>query len=99
MTQTEFTTMVAQRAKHEKSLAALKSGDYATWKTLNTDNQLLTTIDTETKFKKFQEIESYREKINELGTELGIESGRGEGIDMGMGNGNDKMEMERGMGK
>lgn len=72
ITQDQFTTMIAQRANQEKSLAALKSGDYATWKTLNKDMPLLSKIDTEAKFKKLQELETYREKMHTLRTELGL---------------------------
>lgn len=83
ITQDQFTTMIAQRANQEKSLAALKSGDYATWKTLNKDMPLLSKIDTEAKFKKLQELETYREKMNNIGTELGLAWPQSQGLWMG----------------
>jgi hypothetical protein len=84
MTQEQFTKIATERANQEKSLAALKSGDYATWKTLNKDNPLLSKIDTEAKFQKLQEIETYREKINALNKDLGLGELKGEGDGLGM---------------
>jgi len=69
-TQEQFTTMATERATQEKSLTALKSGDYITWKTLNKDNPLLSKIDTQTKFQKLQEIELYGEKIAAINKDL-----------------------------
>lgn len=83
MTKEQFTTMVNKRATQEKSLAALKDGDYTTWKTLNAGNQILTKIDTEAKFKLFQEIQTYREKISTIHTQLGLGNAQGEGMGMG----------------
>jgi len=39
---------------------------------LNEGNPILTKIDTEAKFQKLQEIETYREKIDALNTDLGL---------------------------
>lgn len=96
ITQDQFTTMIAQRATQEKSLAALKSGDYATWKTINKDMPLLSKIDTEAKFKKLQELETYREKMDTIRTELGLEWPQWEGMWMG---GNMKWMMGKWNGK
>ena len=76
MTKDEFTKMATERATQEKIKTALINGDYITWKTLSKGNPILEKVTTEAKFKTLQEIESYKEKINELSTELGIESGK-----------------------
>jgi hypothetical protein len=73
ITQDQFNAIIAERANQKKSLVALKSGDYATWKTLNVNNPILTKIDTQAKFKKLIELESYREKMDTIRTELGLE--------------------------
>jgi len=82
MTKEQFTTIVTKKATQEKSLAALKNGDYATWKTLNAGSQILTKIDTEAKFKTFQEMHTYREKISTLRAQLGLGNAQGEGMGM-----------------
>ena len=84
MTKDQFTTMVVEMAKQAKIKTALLSWDYATWKTLNEGNPILTKIDTEVKFQKLQEIETYREKIDALNTDLGLGELKGEGNGMGM---------------
>ena len=77
ITQDQFNEMIAVKAQmdalHSKITAALKSGDYATWKTLNKDTPILTKIDTEAKFLKLAEMEGYREKMDAIRTELGLQ--------------------------
>ena len=73
MTKEQFTTMVTKRATQEKSLTALKNGDYDTWKSLSKDNSMLSKIDTEAKFKQFQEMHTYREKARAIGETLGLQ--------------------------
>ena len=98
ITQDQFNEMIAAKAEidtlHKKITEALKSGDYASWKALNKDTPLLSKIDTEAKFKKLQEMESYREKMDTLRTELGLEWPQ-DGMWMGMG----KWGREMGQGK
>lgn len=99
MTKDEFAKMVTERATQEKIKTALLNWEYTTWKTLNKGNPILEKITTEAKFKTLQEIESYKEKINELSTELGIEAGKDKWLFMGMGDGHREMGMGRWMGK
>ncbi|MEI6775203.1 MAG: hypothetical protein WCL18_10980 [bacterium] len=77
VTQDQFNEMIAVKtemdALHKKITEALKNGDYATWKILNKDTPLLSKIDTEAKFQKLAELESYREKMDAIRTELGLE--------------------------
>jgi ribosomal protein S20 len=77
ITQDQFTEMIAVKSEmdtlHKKITAALKAGDYTAWKALNKDTPLLSKIDTEAKFKKLIELESYREKMDTIRTELGLE--------------------------
>lgn len=77
ITQDQFNEMIAAKAEmdalHKKVNDALKAGDYATWKALNKDTPLLNRIDTEAKFKKLAEMESYREKIETIRMQLGLE--------------------------
>lgn len=87
ITQDQFNEMIAVKAEmdalHAKITAALKAGDYTTWKALNKDTPLLSRIDTEAKFKKLIELESYREKMDTIRTELGLEWLQWEGMEMG----------------
>ncbi len=78
MTQDQFTKIVSERAKQQQSLTALKNWDYASWVALNSGNSILSKIDTEAKFQKLQEIETYREKITSLNTDLGLGELKGE---------------------
>ncbi len=82
ITKDQFTQMIAKQAIQQKSLDALKNGDYATWQSLNKGNPILTKIDTEAKFQQFQQLETYREKMNALSTQLGIGWPKGEGMGM-----------------
>ncbi|MCX6823601.1 MAG: hypothetical protein NT085_00535 [candidate division SR1 bacterium] len=104
ITQDQFNEMIAVKtqmdALHQKISAALKAGDYAAWKQLNKDTPILTKIDTEAKFKKLAELETYREKIDVISTDLGIGELKGDDehgdklgmwFDMGKG-------MEKGLG-
>jgi len=84
ITQDQFNEMIAVKAKmdalHSKITAALKAGDYTAWKALNKDTPILSKIDTEAKFKKLAEMETYREKMDTIRTELGLQwSGMGQG--------------------
>lgn len=76
ITQDQFNEMIAVKtemdALHKKITAALKAGDYTAWKALNKDTPILTKIDTEAKFKKLAEMETYREKIDTIATEIGL---------------------------
>ena len=86
VTQDQFNEMIAVKtemdALHKKITEALKNGDYATWKILNKDTPLLSKIDTEAKFQKLAELESYREKMDAIRTELGLEWPQWEGMGM-----------------
>jgi len=77
ITQDQFNEMIAVKSEmdafHQKVTEALKNGDYAAWKTLNKDTPLASKIDTEAKFAKLQEMETYREKMDTIRTELGLE--------------------------
>ena len=77
ITQDQFNEMIAAKAEmdtlHKNISTALKNGDYAAWKKLNEGTPILSKIDTEAKFKKLQEMETYREKMDTLRTELGLE--------------------------
>ncbi len=84
LTKDQFTAMATEKAHQQKILDALKNGDYATWKTLNTDNPILKKIDTEAKFKKLQEMESYKEKMDTLSKELGLQGQMKGGMRWGM---------------
>lgn len=85
ITQDQFNEMIAVKAKmdalHKKNTEALKNGNYAAWKALNKDTPILTKIDTEAKFKKLAEMETYREKMDTIRTELWLEwPGMGQGL-------------------
>lgn len=88
ITQDQFNEMIAVKTEmdvlHTKITAALKAGDYTAWKALNKDTPLVSKIDTEAKFKKLIELESYREKMDAIRTELGLEWPQWEGMWMGM---------------
>jgi len=88
ITQDQFNEMIAVKtemdALHKKITAALKAGDYTAWKALNKDTPILTKIDTEAKFKKLAEMETYREKMDTIATEIGLPWPQGEGMGMWM---------------
>lgn len=83
-TQAEFNAMVVRRATQQEIQTALTNGDYATWKTLNKDNAILETINTEAKFKQLQEMHTYQEKARTIGESLGLKWPQWEGLWMGM---------------
>lgn len=103
ITQDQFNEMIAVKSEmdtfHKKVTEALKNGDYATWKVLNKDTPLSGKIDTEAKFKKLQEMETYREKMDTIRTELGLEwpGNDGQGMGIGFGMGNKEWHMKKGM--
>lgn len=81
ITQEQFNEMITKRAEIDAKRAqkdtlkskiqeAIKNWDFETWKTLNKDMPILKYIDTQAKFNKLQEIESYREKIQNIAQEL-----------------------------
>lgn len=81
MTETQFKEMLTKRAEMDAKRAekdalrtkiqeAIKNWDFAAWKTLNKDMPIVKYIDTEAKFTKLQEMESYREKIEGIAKEL-----------------------------
>ncbi|MEI6672191.1 MAG: hypothetical protein WCL02_02260 [bacterium] len=76
ITQDQFNEMIAAKTEmdtlHKNINEAIKNGDYATWKKLNADKPIVSKIDTEAKFKKLQEMETYKEKMETLRTELGL---------------------------
>lgn len=59
-----------KQAEREKIQEAIKNWDFETRKELNTDKRILNYINTEEKFKKLQEMETYREKIRSIAEEL-----------------------------
>ena len=73
ITNNQFTAMAAQKANQQKILDALKNGDYVTWKTLNVNNPILNKINTEAKFTQFQQMETYKEKMDAISAELGLQ--------------------------
>lgn len=94
-TEAEFTEMLTRKATQEKIKTALENWDYATWKTLSVGHPILTTIDTEAKFKKLQEMHMYQEKARSIAEELGLPWPKWEGMGMGMW----MKEWPKGMGK
>jgi len=81
MTQDQFNTMLTKKAEMDTKRAekealkievqeSIKNWDFATRKTLNADKPILKYIDTEAKFTKLQEMESYREKIQTIVKDL-----------------------------
>lgn len=83
MTNAQFTKRATAQAHKKQSDDALRNGDYASWKSLNANTPLLKKIDTEAKFKKLQEMQSYKEKMSALRTEMGI--GKWKGMKRGNG--------------
>jgi hypothetical protein len=71
---TKKTEMDQKRAEKDalrtKIQEAIKGWDFETRKTLNKDMPMLKYIDTEAKFTKLQEMESYREKIETIAKDL-----------------------------
>ena len=87
MTQDQFNTMLTKKAEMDQKRAekdairtkvqeAIKNWDFATRKTLNADKPILKYIDTEAKFTKLQEMETYREKIQTIAKELWLPQGK-----------------------
>ncbi len=81
ITETQFKEMIAKRTEMETKRAqketeknkiqeAIKNWDFDTRKKLNTNKPILNYIDTQAKFTKLQEIQSYREKIQNIAQEL-----------------------------
>jgi len=81
LTETQFNTMLTKKVEMNKKRAekdsirlkiqeAIKNWDFTTRKTLNTDMPILKYIDTEAKFAKLQEMETYRNKIETIAKEL-----------------------------
>ena len=81
MTETQFKEMLTKKTEMDQKRAekdalrtkiqeAIKGWDFETRKTLNKDMPMLKYIDTEAKFTKLQEMESYREKIETIAKDL-----------------------------
>lgn len=81
MTETQFTTMLTNRAEMDQKRAekdalktkiqeAVKNWDFTTRKSLNKDMPILNYINTQEKFTKLQEMETYRTKIESISKEL-----------------------------
>lgn len=81
MTEEQFNTMLTKKTEMDserterdalrtKIEEAIKNWNFSTRKTLNKNNPILDKIDTQEKFEKLQEIESYKSKIDTLSTEL-----------------------------
>ncbi len=94
VTQEQFDAMIARRENAQQSLTALKNWDYATWKSLNKDTPIIEKITTEAQFKKLQEMEAYKEKMDAISKDLGIGWPKGEGMGILM-----ELEHGRGMGR
>lgn len=85
ITQDQFTEMITRKTTQEQIQTALENGDYATWKILSKDHPIVTTIDTEAKFKQLQEMHTYQEKARVIAEALGLPWPKWEGMGMGMG--------------
>lgn len=101
MTETQFKDMLTKKiemdAKRDEKDAlktkiqeAIKNWDFTTRQSLNKDMPILKYIDTKEKFIKLQEMETYREKIQTIATQLWLPQGKwmwewmGEWMWMGM---------------
>ncbi|MFA5352186.1 MAG: hypothetical protein WC304_02805 [Candidatus Gracilibacteria bacterium] len=86
----EMETKRAEMETHRSAVeAAITAGDYDTWKAevtkYDSNSPMLEKI-TADNFSKLQEMNTYREKVQAIEKDLGIE-GRGEGMGMGRGEG------------
>lgn len=81
MTETQFKDMLTKKIEMDSKRAekdalktkiqqAIKNWDFTTRKSLNKDMPILKYIDTQEKFTKLQEMETYREKIQNIATQL-----------------------------
>lgn len=81
MTETQFKDMLTKKIEMDTKRAekdalkskiqeAIKNWDFTTRKSLNKDMPILKYIDTQEKFTKLQEMETYREKIQTIATQL-----------------------------
>ncbi len=81
MTEAQFTTMLTKKAEMDQKRAekdalktkiqeAVKNWDFATRTSLNKDMPILKYVDTQEKFAKLQEMETYRTKIESISQEL-----------------------------
>ncbi|MCF7835310.1 hypothetical protein K9M48_04705 [Candidatus Gracilibacteria bacterium] len=96
ITEDQFNDMITKRADMETRRAekeaekakiqeAIKNGDFETRKELSADKPISKYIDTQEKFNKLQEMESYREKAQSIAESLGLPQGEGRGMGMKMG--------------
>ncbi len=85
---TKKVEMDAKRAEKDalktKIQESVKNWDFTTRKSLNTDMPILKYIDTQEKFTKLQEMESYREKIQTIAKKLWLPQWKWMGEWMGM---------------
>ncbi len=81
MTETQFKDMLTKKIEMDTKRAekdalkskiqeTIKNWDFTTRKSLNKDMPILKYIDTQEKFTKLQEMETYREKIQTIATQL-----------------------------
>ncbi len=87
MTQTQFEEMAANSLEleelHTNINKAIAAGDYTAWQKLNANSPLVSKIDTEAKFKQYQEMYSYQEKARALGVALWIQGPQWDGMGIG----------------
>ena len=87
MTEAQFNTMLTNKVTMDTKRAekdalktkiqeSLKNWDFATRQSLNKDMPILKYIDTQEKFTKLQEMETYREKIQTIAKELWLPQGK-----------------------